>query len=113
MKTRGLGVFLELRRRLLSGLLVVGTDVARSPADVAVAGGDSSLLVRTPRGELSLTLPAGVAFVTGSCIHTPLGESSGAELHFRLRITTERSKRGNVQDGRRRAARPASAEFLH
>ncbi|KAM4736344.1 E3 ubiquitin-protein ligase E3D [Anableps anableps] len=92
VKTHGLGVFLELRKRLQSGLLVVGTDVARGPADVVVTGGDSSLLVRTPRGQLSLALPAGVAFETGSCIHTPVGESSGEELHFRLRITTERSK---------------------
>uniref|UniRef100_A0A096LTY3 E3 ubiquitin-protein ligase E3D n=1 Tax=Poecilia formosa TaxID=48698 RepID=A0A096LTY3_POEFO len=93
VKTHGLGVFLELRKRLQSGLLVVGTNVAGGPADVAVSvGGDSSLLVRTPRGELSLALPAGVAFETGSCIHTPVGEPSGEELHFRLRITTERSK---------------------
>uniref|UniRef100_A0A3B5MEJ3 E3 ubiquitin-protein ligase E3D n=1 Tax=Xiphophorus couchianus TaxID=32473 RepID=A0A3B5MEJ3_9TELE len=68
------------------------------PADVAVSrGGDSSLLVRTPRGDLSLALPAGVAFETGSCIHTPVGEPGGEELHFRLRIMIERSERGTLQ----------------
>ncbi|XP_047213934.1 E3 ubiquitin-protein ligase E3D isoform X3 [Girardinichthys multiradiatus] len=92
VKTHGLGVFLELRKRLQSGLLVVGSNVARSPTDVVVTGGDSSLRVRTPRGDLTLALPAGVAFQTGSCIHTPADECSGEELHFRLRISIERSK---------------------
>ncbi|PWA32374.1 hypothetical protein CCH79_00012032 [Gambusia affinis] len=94
VKTHGLGVFLELRKRLQSGLLVVGTNVAAGPADVAISsGGHSSLLVRTPRGDLSLSLPAGVAVKTGSCIHTPVGEPGGGELHFRLRITIERNER--------------------
>ncbi|XP_030606203.1 E3 ubiquitin-protein ligase E3D isoform X2 [Archocentrus centrarchus] len=90
-KTRGVGVFLELRKRLQSGLLIVGKDVAKTPADVAVTSGDSSLHVRTPRGELCLTLPAGVTYEQGSCIPTPAGECCGEELHFRLRISVERS----------------------
>lgn len=90
-KTHGVGVFLELRKRLQSGLLIVGKDVAQTPADVAVTSGDSSLHIRTPRGVLYLTLPAGVAFEQGSCIPTPAGESCGEELHFRLRISVERS----------------------
>lgn len=89
-QTHGVGVFIELRKRLQSGLLIVGKDVARSPADVVVTGGDSSLLIRTPRGELSLTLPAGVTFEQGSCIPTPAGESCREELHFRLRISVAR-----------------------
>ncbi|XP_070768734.1 E3 ubiquitin-protein ligase E3D [Enoplosus armatus] len=88
--THGVGVFLELRKRLQSGLLIVGKDVARSPADVVVTGGDSSFHIRTPGGELSLTLPAGVTFEQGSCIPTPAGESCGEELHFRLRISVAR-----------------------
>uniref|UniRef100_A0A3Q2WTT4 E3 ubiquitin-protein ligase E3D n=1 Tax=Haplochromis burtoni TaxID=8153 RepID=A0A3Q2WTT4_HAPBU len=90
-KTHGVGVFLELRRRLQSGLLIVGKDVAQTPADVAITSGDSSLHIRTPRGVLYLTLPAGVTFEQGSCIPTPAGESCGEELHFRLRISVERS----------------------
>ncbi|XP_041845200.1 E3 ubiquitin-protein ligase E3D [Melanotaenia boesemani] len=86
-KTHGVGVFLELRKRLQSGILIVGKNVARCPADVVVTGQDSSLHIKTPRGELSLRLPAGVAFVQGSCISTPSGESGEEELHFRLRIT--------------------------
>uniref|UniRef100_A0A3Q0QU12 E3 ubiquitin-protein ligase E3D n=1 Tax=Amphilophus citrinellus TaxID=61819 RepID=A0A3Q0QU12_AMPCI len=74
-------------------------DVAKTPADVAVTSGDSSLHVRTPRGELCLTLPAGVTYEQGSCIPTPAGECCGEELHFRLRISVERSTdEGNAQD---------------
>ncbi|XP_041799085.1 E3 ubiquitin-protein ligase E3D [Chelmon rostratus] len=97
-KTHGVGVFLELRKRLQSGLLIVGKDVARGPADVGVTGGESSLRVRTPRGELSLTLPAGVAFEQGSCMPTPAGESCGEELHFRLRISVTRSSDEEASD---------------
>uniref|UniRef100_A0A146ZWQ0 E3 ubiquitin-protein ligase E3D n=1 Tax=Fundulus heteroclitus TaxID=8078 RepID=A0A146ZWQ0_FUNHE len=94
-KTHGLGVFLELRKRLQSGLLVVGTSVARGPADVAVTGEGSSLRVRTPGGDLRLALPAGVALEGGSCIHTPVGEAGGEELHFRLRITVGRREQAD------------------
>ncbi|KAM4581362.1 E3 ubiquitin-protein ligase E3D [Odontesthes bonariensis] len=97
-KTHGVGVFLELRKRLQSGLLIVGKNVAKDPADVVVSGGESDLNVRTPRGELSLTLPAGVSFEQGSCIPTPAGESSEEELHFRLRIAVGRSPDEGTSD---------------
>lgn len=97
-RTHGVGVFLELRKRLQSGLLIVGKDVARSPADVVVTGGDCSLQVRTPRGELSITLPEGVTFEQGSCIPTPAGESCGEELHFRLRISVAQSTNEEASD---------------
>ncbi|XP_070691824.1 E3 ubiquitin-protein ligase E3D [Pempheris klunzingeri] len=86
-KTHGVGVFLELRKRRQSGLLIVGKDVAKSPADVIVTGGDSSLHIQTPRGDVSMTLPTGVTFEQGSCVPTPVGEPWGEELHFRLRIS--------------------------
>lgn len=74
--------------------------VASSPADVTVAGGDSSLSVRTPRGELSFALPAGVTFEQGSCIPTSAGDSCGEELHFRLRLSiAENTKEGDAGDG--------------
>ncbi|XP_015243881.1 PREDICTED: E3 ubiquitin-protein ligase E3D isoform X1 [Cyprinodon variegatus] len=88
--SHGVGVFLELRKRLQTGLLVVGTNVAKSPADVVLSGGDSSLCVRTPRGDLCLSLPAGVAYESGSCLHTPVVQFSEEELHFRLRIKMDR-----------------------
>lgn len=71
--------------------------VASSPADVTVTGGDSSLSVQTPGGELSFALPAGIALEQGSCIPTPAGDSCREELHFRLRISiAENSKEGDV-----------------
>ncbi|KAF7656790.1 hypothetical protein LDENG_00036350 [Lucifuga dentata] len=89
LQAHGFGFFVELRKRLQSGLLIVRKDVAGSPAEVVVTGGDSSLHIRTPRGELSLKLPAGVSFTQGCCTPTPTPteELSGEELHFRLRIT--------------------------
>ncbi|XP_028985819.1 E3 ubiquitin-protein ligase E3D [Betta splendens] len=97
-KTHGAGVFVELRRRLQSGLLIVGKDVAQSPSDVVVTGGDSSLHVRTPRGNLSLTLPAGVTLEPGSCLPTPAGDSCVEELHFRLRINVAQSNGDETSD---------------
>ncbi|GAA6235129.1 E3 ubiquitin-protein ligase E3D isoform X2 [Lates japonicus] len=97
-KTHGVGVFLELRKRLQSGLLIVGKDVARSPADVVVTGGDSAIHIRTQRGELSLTLPAGVTLEQGSCVPTPAGEFSGEELHYRLRINVAQSSDKEASD---------------
>jgi len=72
--------------------------VASSPADVVVSAGESSLHVKTPRGELVLTLPAGVNYEQGSCVPTPAGEFSDEELHFRLRIGVSRHPdEGNVR----------------
>lgn len=73
--------------------------VASSPADVTVTAGDSSFSVRTPRGELSFALPAGVTLEQGSCIPTPAGDSCEEELHFRLRISiAENSKEGDLHN---------------
>lgn len=66
-------------------------ELTTNPGDVSVTGGDSCLIIRTPSTELSLGLPAGVAFEQGSCIQTPAGEYGGDELHFRLRITVSKS----------------------
>ncbi|XP_071758580.1 E3 ubiquitin-protein ligase E3D [Centroberyx gerrardi] len=98
VKAHGVGFFLELRKRLQSGLLIVGKAVAASPAEVVVTGGDSSLHVRTPGGELSLALPAGVSHEQGSCTPTPGGEACGEELHFRLRITVDQSADEEASD---------------
>ncbi|XP_055759292.1 E3 ubiquitin-protein ligase E3D [Salvelinus fontinalis] len=83
---KGAGVFLELRKRLQSGLLVLWRDVAKSYAEVRVTGGDSSLHVRTPRGLLIVELPAGVSLVEGSCREAP---ERGDEIHFRMRLKVD------------------------
>ncbi|XP_077430662.1 E3 ubiquitin-protein ligase E3D [Vanacampus margaritifer] len=91
-ETRGVGVFFELRKRLQSGLLIIGKDVAGNPADVVVTGGDSSLHLRTRTGDVTLILPPGVSYVDESCILTPGGQSCEQELHFRLRINVSHIK---------------------
>ncbi|XP_045574277.1 E3 ubiquitin-protein ligase E3D isoform X2 [Salmo salar] len=80
------GVFIELRKRLQSGLLVLRRDVAKSYAEVRVTGGDSSLHIRTPRGLLIVELPAGVSLVEGSCREAP---GTGDEIHFRMRLNVD------------------------
>ncbi|KAM9851642.1 E3 ubiquitin-protein ligase E3D [Aulostomus maculatus] len=104
-KSHGVGLFMELRKRLQSGLLIVGKDVAGSPADVVVTGGDSALHIQTPGGRVSPILPPGVSFEEGSCMPTPAGESCGIELHFRLRIRVAHSGR-EASDGVMETLRP-------
>ncbi|XP_054637187.1 E3 ubiquitin-protein ligase E3D isoform X2 [Dunckerocampus dactyliophorus] len=88
-KTHGVGVFLELRKRLQSGSLILGKDVAANPADVFVTGGVSSLHIQTPAGEVTLILPPGFSYVEESCTVTPGGRE---ELHFRLQISVSHDK---------------------
>ncbi|XP_019711897.1 E3 ubiquitin-protein ligase E3D [Hippocampus comes] len=97
-KTHGVGVFLELRKRLQSGLLIIGKDVAGNPIDVFVTGGDSSLHLRTPTAEVTFILPPGVSYVDESCILTPGGESCDRERHFRLRISVSHNKTEESSD---------------
>ncbi|CAL1610593.1 unnamed protein product [Knipowitschia caucasica] len=92
VKTAGAGVFLELRKRLQSGLLIVRKDLVHNSSDVIVTGGDSTLYVRAPEVALTLALPAGVAFEPGSVVPTSAGEHSEEELHFRLRISASQHK---------------------
>lgn len=86
---RQVGMFLELRKRLQSGLLVLGSEVADSPAEVKVTPGESSIQVQTARGRLCLELPPGVSVTQGSCVLTS-GEP-GEELHYRMRINVDQS----------------------
>nr|XP_029537563.1 E3 ubiquitin-protein ligase E3D-like [Oncorhynchus nerka] len=80
------GVFIELRKRLQSGLLFLRRDVAKSYAEVSVTGGDLSLHIRTPRVLLIVELPAGVSLVEGSCREAP---GAGDEIHFRMRLNVD------------------------
>uniref|UniRef100_A0A674PF08 E3 ubiquitin-protein ligase E3D n=1 Tax=Takifugu rubripes TaxID=31033 RepID=A0A674PF08_TAKRU len=103
-KSQRLGVFVELRKRLQTGLIIVGKEVTTHPGDVAVTGEDSCLNIRTSSGETSLALPKGVAFEQGSCIPTPAGESC-EELHFRLRITVSKSMDPEASDSAKETLR--------
>lgn len=85
-------MFLELRKRLQSGLLILRKDVAQNPADVIVTGGDSTLHLKTPVGDLNVALPPGVSLEPGSVMPTSAGDHSEQEVHFRLRINTAQHK---------------------
>ncbi|KAJ8290894.1 hypothetical protein GJAV_G00018930 [Gymnothorax javanicus] len=77
-------MFLELRQRLQSGLLVLRSDFAGNPSEVSVSGGDSLLQIKVPTGILSVDLPPGVALTEGSCRQVSNTETES--LHFRLRL---------------------------
>ncbi|XP_067094531.1 E3 ubiquitin-protein ligase E3D [Osmerus mordax] len=83
------GIFLELRKRLQSGLLVLGSEVAGSPAEARVTAGESCLLIHTARGLLSLKLPPGISVTQDSFVQT--SGQPGEELHFRMRITIDQN----------------------
>ncbi|XP_059920880.1 E3 ubiquitin-protein ligase E3D [Gadus macrocephalus] len=86
--TSRVGLFVELRKRLKTGMLIIGKDLVNDPTEVSVAGGDGSLDISTAHGLLSLALPAGVSLEPGSCVQTAACDE---ELHFRMRINVDQS----------------------
>ncbi|CAL8338466.1 E3 ubiquitin-protein ligase E3D [Gadus morhua] len=87
-RTSRVGLFVELRKRLKTGMLIIGKDLVNDPTEVSVAGGDGSLDISTAHGLLSLALPAGVSLEPGSCVQTAACDE---ELHFRMRINVDQS----------------------
>ncbi|XP_045860272.1 E3 ubiquitin-protein ligase E3D isoform X1 [Meles meles] len=82
----GTRVFLEVRRRLQSALLILGEPKEGGmPMDISVV--PCSLQVKTPEGCTELQLPAEVRLVPSSCrgLHYVLGEG----LHLRLQVRAE------------------------
>ncbi|GAB1294496.1 E3 ubiquitin-protein ligase E3D [Apodemus speciosus] len=74
-------VFLEVRRRLQSALLILGEpDEGRMHLDISIT--PASLLMRTPAGCTEIRLPAGVRLVPSSC--GGLQYIRGDGLHLRL-----------------------------
>ncbi|XDV39696.1 hypothetical protein PO909_008897, partial [Leuciscus waleckii] len=81
-------VFLELRRKLQSGILFVRGDIARDGADVKVESKHDSLLnIQTADGSYQVNLTPGVSLVETSCQKSP--GSSEHTSHFRLRLRVE------------------------
>lgn len=91
-------IFVELRKRLGSGLLILRKDVAQSPADVKVWSKDSSLHVETNHGSRCAELPPGVTVVPDSCQQVSTG-ANGEGLHFRLQLRVDQPA-GNTEDVR-------------
>ncbi|KAG9342736.1 hypothetical protein JZ751_015598 [Albula glossodonta] len=80
------GVFLELRQRLQSGLLVVRSDVAGDLSEVTVSGREGSLRIEIPGGKLCVQLPPGVSLVQGSCREVSSTPGEGTHLRLRLQV---------------------------
>ncbi|XP_045723119.2 E3 ubiquitin-protein ligase E3D isoform X3 [Mirounga angustirostris] len=82
----GMRVFLEVRRRLQSALLILGEPKERGmPMDISLA--PCSLRVKTPEGCTELQLPAEVRLVPSSC--RGLQYVPGDGLHLRVQVQAE------------------------
>ncbi|XP_030640806.1 E3 ubiquitin-protein ligase E3D [Chanos chanos] len=90
-------IFLELRQRLQSGLLIIRNDVAKSSTNLKVSFKDSALDIHTPTGTRHVELPRGISLAGGSCPE-PSGTEEGDGLHFRLRLRVNKlsDARGSV-----------------
>ncbi|XP_056114218.1 E3 ubiquitin-protein ligase E3D isoform X2 [Rhinichthys klamathensis goyatoka] len=81
-------VFLELRRKLQSGILFISGDIAREGADVKVESQHDSLLnIQTADGSYQVNLTPGVSLVETSRQRSPGFSERGS--HFRLRLRVE------------------------
>ncbi|XP_028836854.1 E3 ubiquitin-protein ligase E3D isoform X2 [Denticeps clupeoides] len=92
------GMFIELRQRLQSGVLILRGDVAGCSAGIKVSSGTSSLQVHTARGVRRVELPPGVSVVEEP--HRPAPAAAGGELHVRLRLKVDRhteTRRSGIQ----------------
>ncbi|XP_077606365.1 E3 ubiquitin-protein ligase E3D isoform X1 [Crocuta crocuta] len=79
----GTRVFLEVRRRLQSALLILGEPKEGGmPVDISIT--PSALQVKTPAGCTELRLPAEVRLVPSSC--RGLQYEAGDGLHLRLQV---------------------------
>lgn len=78
------GMFLELRQRLQSGLLIIRTGVVKDTSEVNISSGDSALKIHIPGRIYEVKLPPEVSLVDGSCQKSP--ELNVDELHVRVRL---------------------------
>ncbi|MCJ8728161.1 hypothetical protein PDJAM_G00001130 [Pangasius djambal] len=79
-------VFLELRERLQSGLLIIRTDVVKDTSEVNVSSGDSALKIHIPDGIYEVKLPPEVSLVEGSCQKSPELNVDGLHVRVRLKV---------------------------
>ncbi|XP_061078925.1 E3 ubiquitin-protein ligase E3D isoform X1 [Conger conger] len=90
------GMFLELRQRLQTGLLILRSDVAGDPSEVTVSGGESSLQIKVPTRMLPVALPPGVALTEGSCRQVSNTGEEGLHLRLRLQVNQHTEAPGSV-----------------
>lgn len=86
-------VFLELRRKLQSGILFISSDIARNVADVKVESKQDSLLnIQTVDGSYQVNLTPGVSLVETSCQNSPGSSEHGSHFRLRLRVMEQESE---------------------
>ncbi|XP_076827714.1 E3 ubiquitin-protein ligase E3D isoform X2 [Brachyhypopomus gauderio] len=79
-------IFLELRQRLQSGLLVIRSDAFEDKAEVNVTSGDSAIDIHIPDGGYQVKLIPGVSLVEGSWQKSPELNADGLHVRLRLRV---------------------------
>ncbi|KAL4657445.1 E3 ubiquitin-protein ligase E3D isoform X2 [Arapaima gigas] len=89
-------LFIELRQRLKSGLLILRSDVTGNIAEVEVSGDDASLLIKTPTEVLHVLLPPGVTLLQGSCSGAPGAAGEGLHLRLRLHVDQQTEPPGSI-----------------
>ncbi|KAF4087938.1 hypothetical protein AMELA_G00077290 [Ameiurus melas] len=84
-ETQGV-VFLELRERLHSGLLIIRPDVLKDTSEVNVSSGDSVLKIHIPDAIYEVKLPPKISLVEGSCRKSPELNVDGLHVRVRLKV---------------------------
>ncbi|XP_072534953.1 E3 ubiquitin-protein ligase E3D isoform X2 [Salminus brasiliensis] len=79
-------IFLELRQRLQSGLLVIRSDAVEGNPKVNVSCEDSALKIHVPSEEYQVKLTPGVSLVEGSCQKSPEVKEDGFHIRLRLKV---------------------------
>ncbi|XP_056332093.1 E3 ubiquitin-protein ligase E3D [Danio aesculapii] len=81
-------LFLELRQKLQSGLLFIGSDVIGDGADVKIESKPESILnIQTRDRSFEVTLAPGVSLVETQKQKSPANSEQGS--HYRLRLKVE------------------------
>ncbi|KAK2854667.1 hypothetical protein Q7C36_006536 [Tachysurus vachellii] len=79
-------VFIELRERLQTGLLIIRTDVLKDTSEVNVSSGDSALKIHLSDWIYEVKLPPDVRLVEGSCQKNPELNVDGLHVRVRLKV---------------------------
>ncbi|XP_026858722.2 E3 ubiquitin-protein ligase E3D isoform X1 [Electrophorus electricus] len=79
-------IFLELRQRLQSGLLIIRSDAFEDKAEVNVTSRDSAIEIHVPDGGYLVKLKPGVSLVEGSWHKSQQLNADGLHVRLHLRV---------------------------
>ncbi|XP_033873388.1 E3 ubiquitin-protein ligase E3D isoform X1 [Acipenser ruthenus] len=80
-------VFIELRKRLQSGRLVLSSGFAEDPSEVDISTGSSYVRIKGAKSCCNIDLPKGVSITPPSC--REMQRVSGDGLHIRLQLQND------------------------